>query len=123
MPEGKETTPISMQEHKKLLSKEIKPTREKLQKQQRDQCPLCHRVLKDPCLDHDHQSGAIRAVLCRNCNRVEGKIFFWARLTGKDPVEFVRNLAKYWLKHTENRHGLIHPLHGKPKKRKKRKKK
>ena len=108
---------------KKLLAKEIPDVREKIKKRQRDQCPLCGRVLKDPCLDHDHDSGAIRGVLCRNCNRVEGKIQFWVKTVGVNRVDFIRRLAKYWLKHAVSNHGLIHPTHGKPKKRRKRKRK
>lgn len=117
---GREIAP-SM--YKQLLPKEVKDVREKLARQQRQQCPLCGRLLKDPCLDHDHDTGAIRGVLCRNCNRVEGKIFFWVRTTGANPVEFLRRLARYWVKHSVNKHGLLHPSHGKPKKKRPRKRK
>lgn len=36
-----------------------------------DKCEICEKVFTDTfdrCLDHDHQSGLFRQVLCRNCN-------------------------------------------------------
>jgi hypothetical protein len=111
---------------KQLQQADIKTVRERLERSQRGQCPLCGKVLRDPVLDHDHDTGAIRATLCRNCNRVEGKLNFWVKTAGPsllEKVSFLRRLAKYWLKHSENKHGLLHPSHGKPKKRRKRKRK
>ena len=85
-------------------------------------CPICSRIITDPNLDHDHKTEAIRDVLCRNCNRVEGKILHWIRTVPGDNVELLRAIAKYWVRHgVRNRHGLLHP--GKTLKRKRRRKK
>lgn len=108
-------------EFKKLLKKEIKPTREKLVRRQRNQCPLCGRKINDPVLDHDHKTGAVRAALCRHCNRVEGKVAHWVGSTGVNRVEFIRRLARFWLRHQVNRTKLIHPLHGVKRKRRRKK--
>lgn len=31
-------------------------------------CSICGRIPAKPCLDHDHQTGAVRGVLCHSCN-------------------------------------------------------
>jgi Recombination endonuclease VII len=31
-------------------------------------CAICHEPMNPPCIDHDHESGVVRALLCRNCN-------------------------------------------------------
>lgn len=54
--------------------------RELLLKKQKGICPLCgidmikYIPANDRCLDHSHKDGRIRAVLCRNCNGLLGKI-------------------------------------------------
>lgn len=55
---------------------EKKKYRDLLVKLQGGKCPLCGRSFKvvDPVLDHDHITGELRGVLCRNCNAMEGKI-------------------------------------------------
>jgi len=67
---------------------------------------------KKPALDHDHQTGYIRDVLCVNCNGIEGKIFNLAtRCVGKIGVlEFLKRLVAYHERHLEPKHGgYIHP--------------
>ena len=49
-------------------------------KEQCSNCPICYRDLlemkqRDICLDHNHKNGKIRAVLCRGCNSMEGKVY------------------------------------------------
>ena len=110
----------SNSEWKKITQKDIAGVRSRLLKKQRGICPICKNEVKDPNLDHDHKTGAVRDVLCRNCNRVEGKILHWVRTVPGDNVEILRRLARYWIRHNANRHGLIHP--GKTTKRKRRRK-
>lgn len=69
---------------------------------------------KKPALDHDHDTGYIRDVLCLNCNQFEGKTKNIAsrckgKLTRKDWLD---NLLKYWERHEEPQHGgIFHPTH------------
>jgi hypothetical protein len=40
-------------------------------------CPICGKIIEpnssDACLDHEHETGKIRGVLCRGCNLYIGK--------------------------------------------------
>lgn len=40
-------------------------------------CPICGKIIEpgssDACLDHNHNTGEIRGVLCRSCNCYIGK--------------------------------------------------
>lgn len=95
-------------------------------------CPLCGVSLmalpsRSRCLDHDHRkttenAGGIRGVLCSNCNGMEGKIHNSSvrASRGMAREQWVENLLTYWKKHKTNQTGLVHPLHGKVQKRRKR---
>lgn len=39
---------------------------------QNGRCSICTQLLEQPCVDHDHASGKVRAVLCRKCNSMIG---------------------------------------------------
>ena len=112
-----------MKKGKQLKTLEIKAYREELLKKQDFVCPLCGEeiLLHEATLDHDHGTGHIRQVLHRSCNQGEGRILSWAgkRTRGTDPEEFLRNLLKYWKK--SYKRNPLHPQHGKPIKRRKRK--
>lgn len=66
--------------------------------EQRGVCAVCSQPEKSPdkasgkirdlCIDHDHDTGAVRALLCSNCNRALG-------LLGDDPA--VLDAAKAYL--------------------------
>jgi hypothetical protein len=43
---------------------------------QQSRCAICGEVAYGDCLDHDHDTGLIRGILCSSCNAREGK---WAR--------------------------------------------
>lgn len=67
-----------------------------------DACEVCGRNLhlhagatrlaSTICIDHDHETGQIRGVLCMNCNTALG-------LAADDPA-LLRKLARYLTKHT-----------------------
>ncbi len=39
---------------------------------QEGRCAICNRQMLDPCVDHDHQTGDVRGLLCRGCNTFAG---------------------------------------------------
>ena len=110
----------------KISHSQIEKVRVFIMTQQGHKCPLCGSPLrggttkKKPALDHNHDTGFIRGVLCLNCNGIEGKIIRYAkRAAGKDndPVEWLKSLTQYLMHHrvpqwsAPGRRGLIHPLH------------
>lgn len=111
---------------KKLTRAQVAPARDILLKQQGYKCALCQcdfreqtikgrkRVAKyKPALDHCHDSGYVRAVLCVNCNGREGEIWNRARRCMRDgtAVEWVEKLVAYWKLHTSPQTAYIHPDH------------
>jgi len=94
---------------KSITAKDIPGVRERLLKKQKGICPICLRTIADPVLDHDHKTGAVRDTLCRNCNRFEGKVLQWANTVPYDNIELLVRLARYWRRHQENKHSLLHP--------------
>jgi hypothetical protein len=106
----------------KLKTTQVKSARDILQKKQKNLCPLCGGKLgasaktKQGCLDHDHTTGIIRDVLCRNCNGIEGKIWNLLRRMKKGGGrEVLTNLVAYYERHDTQPHGqIIHPTHKTP---------
>lgn len=101
---------------KRLTRKEADTLRRKLIVSQENRCALCNDTLegKTACLDHDHRNGQIRAVLCLNCNGIEGKIFNLCRRAKRQGTEirFLASVYDYWMAHgTINVNALIHPGH------------
>ena len=89
--------------------------KKKLIEEQGGVCPLCKRDLRkadsyNQCVDHDHETGLIRAVLCRQCNGAEGKIKNLAIrcVTKLKYKEFLISLAAYLQYHEEPRTNYIH---------------
>jgi len=62
-----------------------------LQTQQRGCCAICKDSLKVPHIDHDHETGEVRGLLCPNCNTGIGLL--------KDSSEVSMRAATYLMKH------------------------
>lgn len=105
---------------------DLKAVRAALIKEQAGLCPLCQRELsyikpQQRCVDHDHaksgpSAGAIRGVLCSNCNGNEGRIRNRV-LCAKghlSEIEWLENLLAYWKLHTVNQTGLLHHTYKTP---------
>ena len=104
-----------MKEKIRLQARQIPLVKAALLKRQEYKCELCQEPLSvmNACLDHNHKSGLIRGVLCRNCNGIEGKVFNLANRAKKNltPAKWLGHIILYWLKHEKDQTGLYHPLH------------
>jgi hypothetical protein len=97
----------------RIKTKDIPVLREKIIAEQAGKCWLCDIDLKlvVPCLDHDHETGKIRGVLCGNCNGIEGKIHNLVRRAKRQmsKVDFLNRVVAYWVEHTLEPRSEIHP--------------
>ena len=105
-------------QNKKLKYSEIKPLREQLIEEQHGLCNLCQHELDNPCLDHCHINGNIRAVLCRGCNSLLGKLENNLARNKITPLKLKNILENIW-EYRFNIREEIHPTHGKKKTRRK----
>jgi len=53
---------------------------------QRGRCAICRNTLDRPHVDHDHETGKVRGILCPNCNVGLGHF-------ASDPVRLRRAIA------------------------------
>lgn len=59
-----------------------------LRKAQENCCAVCRKTFrKTPCIDHDHETGRVRGLLCNTCNTGIGML--------KDSVIVVESAARY----------------------------
>lgn len=104
----------------KLQHSMVKPTRQRILAQQKGRCAICEiNVLaesKTTTLDHDHETGVVRGVLCNNCNGLEGKVKNAATRAKREGtyLEWLEKLVLYLQKHASNQTNLIHPTHKTP---------
>jgi hypothetical protein len=107
-----------MTTNRQLTSASIAAFRKSKAASQKYVCPICLGALQcgKPALDHCHNTGHCRSVLCQSCNVGEGKVkaamLFRTpkgNLAYKDQVKWLRNLARYLEYHVENPSGVIHP--------------
>lgn len=99
-----------------LKPKDVKPLRDELLTAQEGRCLICGELIVEgkANLDHDHDSGRVRGVLCKVCNTGEGALIRAVRhryaprahMCWTNPLQFIRNILGYW-----NREQLpyIHP--------------
>jgi len=74
----------------KLLYGVSKEAVEGMRAGQQDCCAIC-RMKKKLCIDHNHETNKIRALLCRTCNSGLGMF--------KDSLGLLRNAGQYLLDH------------------------
>lgn len=100
----------------------------RLLKEQGMLCLVCKEPIKvstrgrgsDYCLDHDHESGEVRAVLHRSCNSALGKaehaVGRWGAKSSKyaDIIPYLRKMVAYYDWVAENPTGLMYPNHRSP---------
>lgn len=98
----------------RIKAKDLPAIKDAMMVKQKDRCYLCGINLmsmapKDICLDHDHKTGHIRAVLCRNCNGCEGKVFNLANRSKRSatPLVWLSAVIDYWMTDWTK----INPLH------------
>ena len=113
---------------KKLTRAQIPQARQLIQRQQGNRCAVCsvdfNRVtvknrkrvpIATPCLDHDHDTGFVRGVLCNTCNGKfgEGKVRQAAKACSREesPLNWLRSMLAYWEKHETPQTIYIHPDH------------
>ena len=103
---------------KQLKTGDIANVRKQLCAKQKYLCPICGSSIAggEVHLDHCHDTGQIRAALCKVCNRNEGKVKYAMRYMAikghavwKNPIGWLRALADYLEYHDSNPSGLIHP--------------
>uniref|UniRef100_A0AAU7J8Y1 Endonuclease VII n=1 Tax=Xanthomonas phage MK21 TaxID=3148942 RepID=A0AAU7J8Y1_9CAUD len=105
---------------KRLTAMQVKLLRIKLAAEQGNRCCLCQGQLGlkaplDPCLDHNHQTGAIRGVLHRGCNALLGRVENNAGRYGvRDVPAFCSGIPNYLRSHLTNITGYLHPTYRTP---------
>lgn len=76
----------------KLKTKDLNSVRDELLENQEFKCGICKTDLSDEDntnrhVDHNHDSGEIRGVLCRRCNLLEGTLYYRFRRSGHVSLE------------------------------------
>jgi hypothetical protein len=61
--------------------------------EQQGLCQICFEPVVDPCLDHDHETGKMRSILCRKHNALLGM--------ANDDLKILRNAVSYLERWTE----------------------
>lgn len=103
-----------MTEARRIKTREVATERARMLAEQGGRCALCKLPLPEgkAVLDHDHSTGAVRAVLHSGCNALLGKVENNHRRYGVASLAaFCSGVAGYLQAHVTNRTGLLHPTH------------
>lgn len=85
--------------------------REALAKRQGGRCAICRRKAKTLCVDHDHDTGFVRGLLCFRCNQALG--FFGDSVQSlKQAMEYMADAYADWDELSPNEQGLWWPYRG-----------
>jgi hypothetical protein len=102
---------------RKLKMTQVAGVREDFASAQGHRCGICRQVTSaaQQVLDHDHQTGICRGMLCRNCNGLEGKIYNLCN-RGKrqfDVPWFLDRVKSWWDTHDRpaREDDLVYPTH------------
>jgi hypothetical protein len=93
----------------KMKRTEIPKIRSMLIAKQNGVCPICGRDLTrikpiNVVIDHDHNTGYVRAAMCRGCNKVEGSVNNLVTRWGKaktieQVISCLERLITFWQIH------------------------
>lgn len=95
---------------------ELANIRQSINAKQGNKCAICKipfDAKQVACCDHDHDSGALRGSLCRNCNRSDGKIktLAVASKRGSTYLEWLKEYVAYLELHQTPQTPYLHPSH------------
>lgn len=93
----------------KMKASDLAAVRTALVSRQGGICPICKRTLRTAAVvnivvDHDHNTGRVRAALHRGCNTVEGKVLnalssWGGASTRPAQKKLLENLLEFWTLH------------------------
>ena len=93
----------------KFKKTELPSIKKKLIAMQNGKCPICGGDLTrvasaNVVVDHDHETGIVRAAMHRGCNGLEGKVLRLLNTWGKSKtmrqkIATLTNLLAFWIKH------------------------
>lgn len=99
----------------------IADVRKMLIAKQKGICPICggditRTMSKNVVIDHDHDTGIIRAALHKGCNGMEGKVKRLIRTWGKatdmhEVVCTLKRLLSFWELHSSAQYNIIYYGH------------
>lgn len=98
--------------------------KKELVRRQNGLCPITGRDLRamqdfNVVVDHDHETGVIRAALPRALNGIEGKVkallIRWGGCKSTtDMIQMLKGLGAYWEKHSSPQTEWLHPEYKTP---------
>lgn len=112
----------------RITRSQVKGVTVAMLQRQKGICPLCLEPIdlnvqghkSSYTLDHNHETGEIRAVLHRSCNGAEGKVLSqvgrWGagKVSYEAVIPYLERLLAYWKHHQEHGTGLMYPDHKTP---------